>query len=276
MIATVPIIHLPVRKIGPQNPGWVNNALRSYHAKRAGDFNDTTSFGRHWRVMGEIRDKCLPQLPSDARPVHVLDVGIGGSPYPEVFEIKDMLIKAGIKHRVSVMDINRQALSGLMRIKGLSIPPVELSENEVQSAYYDPFLGGTFNREGERLVLSLPNNLLRGTKYYSGDIATSVLPRGHFDLIISMNVFQYLSDKLGQLALFNMANGLKSGGFVIMEGLTELAQQRNRALNVDTMYWFNPARLASLGFRIAYGPLKHNTFGFSVMNYGGIYALQKF
>jgi len=275
MNATGKIRELPVRRVGQWNPEWVNGALRSSVVAKTQGNCGQTAFGRNWSLMGEIRDKCLAQLASAHRPVRVLDVGIGDEPYPEAYELRHLFTKASVDHHISVMDIRREALLGLMRQRRLKISPAKLSHYEVPPTYYETFLGRTFVREGSRLGMNIPKSAWKGIRFYHGDIATGQLPGRQFDLIVCLNVFMYLNNKLSELAMFNLAQSLRRGGILITEGLTEKGVKSYESLGANFMPWFSSSRLAELGFKVLHGPLSNNFIDMTPIQYYHVFALQR-
>lgn len=267
MVEIGKITRLTARRIRSGNPEWVNDALSIRILAERSPANQQTSFGRHWEVMEAARGKCLPYLAAARVPVRALVIGAGGQPYPEVFEVKDMLMKAGVEHQLSVMDIRRETLLGEREFPGfhnvlfgiqdvtrILLSPDQLLLNKVPPKYYSTFLGNKTVMTGHPVHIDVPEEAKRNIQLFEGDIVTSKLPPQRFDLVFCFNVLEHYCGLLRQLGVLNIANGLRSGGLLVMEGATDVGLKEFYK-DIPLMDWFNPSRLAELGFQKGDSPL---------------------
>ena len=286
MIEIGKVRRLTVRHIRPGNPEWVNAALRARVEEEISPASQQTSFGRHWQVMQAVREKCLPQLAAARVPVRALVIGVGGEPYPEVFEVKDMLMKAGVPHQLSVMDIRRETLLGDREIEGMDhvflgiqdiarirLNPDELKRNNVPPEYYHTFLGKeTTKTDDAAQIIEVSEEVRKGIELFQGDIITSQLPPQRFDLVFCFFVLEHYSGLLRQLGVLNIASGLRSGGSLIMEGVTDYGLN-GIFKNIDLEDWFSRERLAELGFKKEEPPFAGSYYRGQIAF--GHFALQK-
>ena len=257
------------RRIRPGNPQWVNEALK-LQREHVGLRQDGTYFGKNYSAIDGIMRRYLPRLVAASPFVRVLDIGIGAAPHPEVFEVKNMLMRSGAAHHVSVMDVHRETLADLSRMKRLDIEPRYL--DKTPDTYREHFLGRSFvkepsatpltifHREGYVYCLDIPDDVLREMTLIEGDVVTAKLPPGGYDLIFCLRILPNYNGQLKQLALFNLARGLRAGGILV----TEIGSDPER------WSWCTRERLAELGLKRDDTPLKFDA------TYGeGDYALER-
>jgi chemotaxis methyl-accepting protein methylase len=104
----------------------------------------------------------------------------------------------------------------------------------VPTEYYSVFLGQAAPVGICPWSLPVPNEVRERIELMQGDTAAVRLPQNSFDIIVCLNVLMYLKTGLAQaLAIQNMAEGLRSGGYLITDGF--IGDKRYHLFNENTM-----------------------------------------
>lgn len=243
MVGTAQIQKLPKRIFRPKDPKWTREAIKEHRRKGIYCENPKyfylTEFGRSWEVMKLLRERCLPRLKNRSKPLKVLEVGIGARPHWELFELYDHLMKSGVRFELTALDVQPAVLENVRRVE-YAITAL-YPQFPVQSSYYRTFLGGPGDSGKYYWGLSFPLEVRERIKLLQGDIAACRLPRAAYDIIICMNVLKYLSVPADALAVQNMAEGLKSGGFLFTDRVT--------GGGLIECEWLNRRALKNMGFK---------------------------
>lgn len=226
------------RAFQTKDPVWTRKAIEAH--KRAGIDDKSTyfacsEFGRSWDAMKILREQCLPEFKGKRKTIKVLEIGIGEPPHFELFELFDHLMRAGIAFDLSALEVNP---SFLQTVKGVKSFYPRLSLFDVPRSYYGNFLGkpvvDIYNHQ-----MFIPREVTERIRLLQGDIAAVRLPQASFDIIVCLNVLRYLKAGLAQaLAVLNMAEGLRSDGFLVTDKLTGDGRWN----------WLNERTLAHMGF----------------------------
>lgn len=254
MAEAVQIRSLPKRAFKAGDPKWTRRAIAT-HEKAGIDssrpyYLNMSEFGRSWEAMRVLRERCLPQL-LGRKPLKVLEVGIGDEPHCELFELFDHLMKSGVKFHLAALDANAGFLDNVKAIKeGYA---ERYDEFPLPRNYYRTFLGRPWASEYVwSFHMNIPTQVRKRIELIHGDIAADRLTASTYDVIVCMNVLKYLKSGLAQaLAVHNMAEGLKKGGFLLTDRIicddNWWSEFIGGKLN-GRWGWFNERSLARLGF----------------------------
>jgi len=236
-----------------ERPTWIQSAMQAYRGPVRPNWTETDFCRADWSIR--VLDKYV--LPSLEEEPHILIAGLGldmgfipcsYSP----FRIATHLEGKGLDYTMTLVDIDEAVILDVANRSAVSLwnPLYVQSGAEGYKDAWDKYLHDTNqadNMIGLTRVANVPRTFQAGLQtggvdLLHADIATADLSQSQFDYAECLNVLYLLPSAGQQLAIVNMTDALKDGGYVLIN-------DNDGSLFQEEGGWLGQAYLDNIGLQ---------------------------